>query len=186
MINQRLAKILTISILISAFFPISSIVTVTQADVKEQELIAPTTAIALPFLNPDTDLPEVSKGQRLAMFTKPAVVRVLDGYRAKIYWPSNGKTYTVTCGASGSGFFISSNGYIVTNAHATSRTHQGEEKGKDCIFEQFVKQVDKDRKFTETRNGQEYDVTWQSLLASPSWIEYIKKRTVLYKSHREV
>ncbi len=175
MINQRLAKILTISILISAFFPISSIFTVTQADVKEEELIAPTPAIALPFLNPNSDLREVTKEERLAMFTEPAVVRVVDGYVAKIYWPRNGKTYTVACGGTGSGFFISSDGYIVTNAHVTSQTHKGEEKGKECLFKEFVKKLSDDVTFTQTRNGQKYEVNWQYVVDSPSFTKTIQK-----------
>lgn len=176
--TQRLAKILTITALISVFFPISSIFTATKADVREQKSIAPTAAITLPFLNSDTDFPEISKGQKLAMFTKPSVVRVLDGYRAKIYYTRNTKTYTVTCGGSGSGFFISPEGYIVTNAHATYRTHEGQEEGKKCIIEEYIKQLDKDRTFYNVdENGQEYEVTWQDMINDPTWIEYIKKQS---------
>lgn len=173
--TQRLAKILTITALISVFFPISSIFTATKADVREQKSIAPTAAITLPFLNSDTDFPEISKGQKLAMFTKPSVVRVLDGYRAKIYWGGNTKTYIVTCGGSSSGFFISPDGYIVTNAHATYRTHEGEENGKDCLFEEFVKQLSNDVTFTHTENGQEYEVNWQYVLKDPDFVRIIQE-----------
>ena len=87
---------------------------------------------------------QVSEGQRLAMYAKPSVVRILDGYVGKVFWPKNGKTYSVQYVGSGSGSFISSNGYIATNAHVTDLTHQGEEKGKEYLFREFVKQLAKD------------------------------------------
>src|ERR1044071_7913756 len=87
---------------------------------------------------------QVSEGQRLAMYSKPAVVRILDGYIGKVFWPKNGKTYNVQYVGSGSGSFISSNGYIATNAHVTDLTHQGEEKGKEYLFRDFIRQLAQD------------------------------------------
>src|ERR1044071_7320452 len=78
------------------------------------------------------------------MYSKPSVVRILDGYIGKVFWPKNGKTYNVQYVGSGSGSFISSNGYIATNAHVTDLTHQGEEKGKEYLFRDFVTQLAKD------------------------------------------
>ncbi|MGA9771576.1 MAG: S1C family serine protease, partial [Blastocatellia bacterium] len=84
---------------------------------------------------------QVSEGQRLAMYTKPSVVRILDGYVGTIFWPGNSKLYEVSYVGSGSGSFIDPNGYIVTNAHVTDLTHQGEDKGKQLLFIEFVKQL---------------------------------------------
>ena len=84
---------------------------------------------------------QVSQGQRLAMFSKPSVVRILDGYTGKILWPRTGKTYSVMYVSSGSGAFIDPNGYIATNAHVTNTTKEGDDKGKDKIFIEFVKQL---------------------------------------------
>jgi S1-C subfamily serine protease len=84
------------------------------------------------------------EGERLAMFCKPAVVRIVDGAVGQIYFQPpgyQGQSYTVSSIALGSGFFISSNGYIATNAHVVSTTHDGEEKAKQALFYQMVAQI---------------------------------------------
>lgn len=81
---------------------------------------------------------QVSEGQRMAMYSKPAVVRVYDGYRGKFYWPKNNRLYTVSSIGKGSGFFINPSGYIATNAHVTEDTHEGAANGKRALFMQFV------------------------------------------------
>jgi S1-C subfamily serine protease len=85
----------------------------------------------------------VSDGERLAMYSKPAVVRIVDGAAGVILLETDGgsRTYNVSSLALGSGFFISSNGYIATNAHVVSTTHDGEEKAKQALFWNFVQQV---------------------------------------------
>src|SRR5262249_21499174 len=86
----------------------------------------------------------VSEGERLAMFSKPAVVRIIDGAAGQFRLDLPGyqpQTYNVSLIASGSGFFISSNGYIATNAHAVSTTRDGEEKAKQALFWQMVQQI---------------------------------------------
>src|ERR1044071_69023 len=80
-----------------------------------------------------------SEGQRLVMFMKPFVVRILDGYIGSAFWPGNSKLYQISYVGSGSGSFIDPNGYIATNAHVTDLTHQGEDKGKQLLFYEFVK-----------------------------------------------
>ncbi|MFN2531335.1 MAG: trypsin-like peptidase domain-containing protein [Pyrinomonadaceae bacterium] len=85
-------------------------------------------------------------GERLAMFSKPAVVRIVDGVMGQINFQPpgyQGQSYNVSSIALGSGFFISSNGYIATNAHVVSTTHDGEEKAKQALFWQMVVQIAK-------------------------------------------
>src|SRR5687768_10823288 len=79
----------------------------------------------------------VTDGERLAMYSKPAVVRIIDGAAGQILFQPpgyQGQTYNVSTIGLGSGFFISSNGYIATNAHVVSTTKEGEEKAKQALF----------------------------------------------------
>jgi S1-C subfamily serine protease len=88
----------------------------------------------------------VSDGERLAMYSKPAVVRIIDGAAGKIWFQPpgyQGQSFDLSVVALGSGFFISSNGYIATNAHVVSMTHDGEEKAKQALFWQLVNQLAK-------------------------------------------
>jgi len=85
-----------------------------------------------------------TEGERLAMFSKPAVVRIVDGAAGQILFQPpgyQGQSYNVSAISLGSGFFISSNGYIATNAHVVSSTHEGEEKAKQALFYQMVQQI---------------------------------------------
>ncbi len=88
----------------------------------------------------------VSDGERLAMYSKPAVVRIIDGAIGKIWFQPpgfQGQSFDVPLIALGSGFFISSNGYIATNAHVVSMTHDGEDKTKQAMLWQLVQQIAK-------------------------------------------
>ncbi len=87
----------------------------------------------------------VSEGERLAMFSKPAVVRTIDGAVGQIRFTPNENSYTYNVGyyGYGSGFFISANGYIATNAHCVDLTHGGEQKMKDILFGQMLQQIAK-------------------------------------------
>ena len=86
----------------------------------------------------------VSDGERLAMYSKPAVVRIIDGAAGQIKFEPpgyQGQIYNVSSIALGSGFFISSSGYIATNAHVVSTTHEGEDKAKQALFWNMVQQI---------------------------------------------
>jgi len=86
----------------------------------------------------------VSEGERLAMYSKPAVVRIFDGAAGKIWFQPpgyQGQSFDVSAISLGSGFFISPNGYIATNAHVVSMTKDGEDKAKQALLWQLVQQI---------------------------------------------
>lgn len=85
-----------------------------------------------------------SAGERLALYSKPAVVRIVDGAAGTILLQLPGyqpRTFNVSAIGLGSGFFISSNGYIATNAHVVTFTKEGEEKIKQALFWQMIQQI---------------------------------------------
>ena len=52
---------------------------------------------------------QVSEAQKLAMRTKPSVVRIYDGYEGELVWMKSGKVYQVAAYGFGSGSFINPN-----------------------------------------------------------------------------
>jgi S1-C subfamily serine protease len=102
-------------------------------------------AVILP-LQPTFVVSAVSDGERLSMYSKPSVVRIIDGAAGQILFQppgTTGQTFSVSAISFGSGFFISSGGYIATNAHVVTSTHDGEEKAKQALFWQMVQQIAK-------------------------------------------
>jgi S1-C subfamily serine protease len=90
----------------------------------------------------------VSEGERLAMFSKPAVVKVWGGaegsFIVQLAETSPARQYQINNEGWGSGFFINPDGYIATNAHVTKDFHDGEEKLKDGLWEALFIRVARD------------------------------------------
>ncbi len=85
-----------------------------------------------------------SPGQRLAVQTKPAVVRVVAGYLIDVD-QGQGRNERRFMGGHGSGFFISPDGYLVTNAHVVEFVQQGDDKAHARIVADFVAQLAREK-----------------------------------------
>jgi S1-C subfamily serine protease len=120
------------------------------------------------WVGPTAGAQAVSPGQKLAMLTKPSVVRIYDGYIGQFFWGGDNRTYTVAMVGSGSGSFISPDGYIITNAHVTDTTKQGEEKAKEALIRQFIVQL-----------AQAYNDDPRTVLANENLVQTILSKTRL-------
>ncbi len=69
-----------------------------------------------------------------AEVAKPAVVRIENGCYAQIRSKQTQKVYDAIAGGFGSGYFVSANGYLVTNAHVVASS----QNLKDCKSNLFV------------------------------------------------
>ncbi|MDF5725928.1 MAG: serine protease [Rhizonema sp. PD37] len=103
-----------------------------------------------------TEQAKSNKLGKLAKSTQPAVLRIIAGCTAKIYWSDNKKTYEVTAGGSGSGYFVTADGYIVTNAHVT-QLYQNKKQCVKELAESFVVQLAKDYNLSLDQLSQDKD-----------------------------
>ncbi|HEY5951948.1 MAG TPA: trypsin-like peptidase domain-containing protein [Kofleriaceae bacterium] len=81
--------------------------------------------------------------QKIALTAKPSVVRVWGAYVATYEIAGQKIPECCAVGGSGTGFFITADGYIATNAHVVSDIADGETVAKGKLYQQLMGEVHK-------------------------------------------
>src|SRR5215468_7738197 len=107
--------------------------------------IACAVGVAAVALRPAAAAP-ASPQQQIAMIAKPSVMRVMGAYVATYQIPGTSLTppgrAQESIGGSGTGFFITADGYIATNAHVVASIHDGEAKARDALLRVLYEDLD--------------------------------------------
>jgi len=82
-----------------------------------------------------------SPQQRIALTAKPSVVRVWGAYIGT--FEVMGTKVTTGIGGTGTGWFITPDGYIATNAHVVADIHNGPQVAEVALREQVFKDIEK-------------------------------------------
>ncbi len=116
-------------------------------------------AIALPAV---THAEEPSAVQKIAITAKPSVVRVYGAYLGTF---DIGGTMTIqeAIGGTGTGWFMTPDGYIATNAHVVSEVHNGDEAARTALMKKLY--ADLDQKY-HAQIAKMTDAQLKGLLAS--------------------
>jgi serine protease Do len=84
---------------------------------------------------------EPTTQQRIALAAKPSVVKIVGAYVAT--FDVNGQRGTIAIGGTGTGWFLTPDGYIATNAHVVADIQEGDEKATRKLQVELLKTLDK-------------------------------------------
>ncbi|HEX7700584.1 MAG TPA: trypsin-like peptidase domain-containing protein [Kofleriaceae bacterium] len=82
-----------------------------------------------------------SQQQKIAMTSKPSVVRVWGAYIGT--FDLAGSKLTAGIGGTGTGWFMTPDGYIATNAHVVADIKNGDDAAKPALRQQLYKEIQK-------------------------------------------
>jgi S1-C subfamily serine protease len=83
-----------------------------------------------------------SNNQKISLISKPSVVRVWGAYIAQFEVLGSMKV-NEAIGGTGTGWFVTPDGYIATNAHVVADIHNGDDIAKKALFDELLKDLDK-------------------------------------------
>lgn len=82
---------------------------------------------------------EPSPQQKIALTAKPSVVRVWGAYIADFEF--EGQKFQEAIGGTGTGFFITADGFVATNAHVVSDIYGGDDRAKKQLTEDAQREI---------------------------------------------
>lgn len=85
---------------------------------------------------------EPSPQQKIALIAKPSVVRVWGAYIAT--YDISGTKVQTAIGGTGTGWFMTPDGYIATNAHVVDDIHKGDDAAKVALRQEVYKRIRKE------------------------------------------
>ncbi len=97
-----------------------------------------------------------SSAQKAAIFAKPSVVRVLGFYEITFSLGTNSAKEYI--GGMGSGFFASTDGYVVTNAHVVEDIKKGDDEAKKTGLRQIFIKLARTPDFGRLTEGQRQEL----------------------------